>query len=61
LISYRCYLLDNQNRISGVHELDAASDIAASERARTVLAGEPQHFTAVEVWNGARKVDYAAR
>lgn len=54
--SYRCYFLDLSDRIGGVYEIDARCDLSALERARTLLTCEPQHFTAVEVWHGPRKV-----
>jgi len=59
--AYRCYLLDGRDHIGDVHEVNAMSDTVAIQRARAVLACEPRHFTAVEVWSGPRKVDYALR
>jgi len=59
--SYRCYFLDRNERINGVQEIAALNDTAAIDRARAVLEREPLYFTAVEVWTGPRKVDYASR
>ena len=61
VVPYRCYFLDRANRIGGVHEIHAASDVSAMDVARTVLACAQEEYTAIEVWQGARKVDSASR
>ena len=61
MTSYRCYFLDRNDRINGVHEINALNYTAAIDRARAVLKRELPYFTAVEVWTGPRKVDYASR
>ena len=52
---YRVYFLNAQGRIEGVHEIDAATDDAAVEHARTLLASRTTSF-AFELWSGTRRI-----
>jgi hypothetical protein len=55
-VSYRVYFLDSVNRISGVEEVDCATD----EEARR-LARDLGYTGAMEIWSGARLVARAER
>jgi hypothetical protein len=52
---YRAYFLNAKRRISDVAEFVSASDAQALDRAQALLT-DRGHFTAVEVWQGARAV-----
>jgi hypothetical protein len=55
LAHYRVYYLNAQGRIEGVSEIDAATDEAAVEHARTLLARRA-NSSAFELWSGARRI-----
>ena len=55
MAQYRLYYLNAQGRIEGVHEIDAATDEAAVEHARTLLANRTTSF-AFELWSGTRRI-----
>jgi hypothetical protein len=60
VVAYRCYFLDRDNGIGGVHQIDAATDAAALDAARMVLT-YVEEFVAIEVWDRARKIGGSTR
>ncbi|MDA9497308.1 hypothetical protein XI05_07160 [Bradyrhizobium sp. CCBAU 11357] len=50
-MDYRAYVLDDDGRIIGVHELDCANDDEAKEKASQLLDGHD-----LEVWQRERCV-----
>lgn len=58
--SYRCYFLNQTNRIAGVEIIEAEADEDALIGAARLLGGQPR-YRAIEVWDGARRVFPRAR
>jgi len=52
---YRCYFLDEHERINADESIEADAPIDAIDRARAMLCARPHH-RAVEVWQGARRL-----
>jgi hypothetical protein len=52
---YRCYFLDDQERINADESIEADAPIDAIDRALAMLYARPHH-RAVEVWQGARRL-----
>lgn len=52
---YRAYFLNANRRISDFAEFTSASDAQALDRARALLT-DRGHFSAVELWQGARAI-----
>jgi len=50
-MDYRAYILDDDGRITGVHELDCADDDEAKEKAAQLLDGHD-----LDVWQRARHI-----
>jgi hypothetical protein len=50
-MDYRAYILDDEGRIIGVHELDCADDDEAKQKAAQLLDRQD-----LEVWQRARMV-----
>jgi hypothetical protein len=50
-MDYRAYMLDDDDRIIGVHELDCADDAEAEQKAAQLLDGND-----LEVWHRERRV-----
>ena len=61
MVSYRCYFLNDHNRIAGVSDIAACSDQSAVAKALGALAREARHLTSVEVWQGVRMIERALR
>jgi len=55
LAHYRVYYRNAQRRIEGVNEIDAATDDAAVEHARTLLASRTTS-SGFELWSGTRRI-----
>ena len=56
---YRCYFLDNSDRIAACQKLACEDDIQAQENAYRLLVGSSH--AAVEIWQFDRKVYRADR
>jgi len=55
MTNYRCYLLDKNQRLIGVHDVSATDDAEAVGAARMfALEREAASF---EIWQGLRQVD----
>ncbi|MBM7485462.1 hypothetical protein ACVWWI_001211 [Bradyrhizobium sp. USDA 3686] len=50
-MDYRAYIMREDGRISGVHEIDCANDDEATAKARQLLDGHD-----LEVWHRDRRV-----
>ncbi|MGV7215033.1 hypothetical protein [Bradyrhizobium sp. UFLA05-112] len=50
-MDYRAYILDEDGRITGVHELECADDEEAKEKATQLLDGHD-----LDIWHRARHV-----
>ena len=53
--SYRCYFLNDEDHIQAVENVDAELVWDAIDRALAMLKARP-HTSAVEVWEGARRL-----
>jgi len=53
--TYRCYFLDEHERISADESIEADAPIDAIDRALAMLCARPHHRS-VEVWEGARRL-----
>lgn len=54
--TYRCYLFDPSDHIASVEVVECHDDHAAKRRAHDILPERPR-FSAVEVWQLARRVN----
>ena len=52
---YRCHFLNDEDHIQAVENIDAALVWDAIDRALAMLKARPHH-SAVEVWEGARRL-----
>jgi len=53
--AYRCYLLDEGNRIAAVEIIECRDDRAATRKAEEILAAHPG-FRGTELWDRERRV-----
>lgn len=55
---YRCYFLDEADKIAEVETIDAPDLATAIERARHLLHSDPRfaRFVGIEVWQDANRV-----
>ena len=57
--AYRCYFLNERDRINGCEIIEARALDEAIDRALALLRQQPKH-TAVEIWEGPNRL-YPAR
>ncbi|MCK1337306.1 hypothetical protein ABIB06_003730 [Bradyrhizobium sp. LB8.2] len=50
-MDYRAFIMSEDGRITGVHEMECADDVEATAKARQLLDGHD-----LEVWNRDRRV-----
>ena len=55
MVSYRCYILDTQDKIASVDSVQAASDVEALQKAAAKIEMSIL-YPAVEVWHEKRLV-----
>jgi hypothetical protein len=53
--TYRCYFLDERERVSADESIEADAPTDPIDRALAMLCARPHH-RAVEVWQGARRL-----
>ena len=57
---YRCYFLNEQDRIEAYENVEAHALDEAVNRALALLRRQPKHHKGIEIWEGPNRV-YPAR
>jgi hypothetical protein len=52
--NYRCYFIDDHDRIQSYEQIECEDDVQAALKAQALLAAS--HFTSAELWSGKRIV-----
>ena len=57
---YRCYFLNERDRIEAYENIEADALQEAVDRAFALLRQQPKHHKAIEIWDGPNRL-YPAR